>query len=156
MPRRRNPKTRLVTPDPVYKSPLIHTIVNHLMKKGKKLLAYKIFYDAMKEIKNITEEDPVKVIEGAVKNATPVLEVKAKRVGGSTYQIPLKVNKPRGTALSIRWLLASSRSRSGKSMTLKITREFIEAFKKSGNAIRKKEEVHRMANANKVFAKQKL
>ena len=156
MPRRRNPKTRLVTPDPVYKNRLIHIIVNHLMKKGKKLLAYKIFYDAMKEIKNITEEDPVKVIEEAVKNAKPVLEVKAKRVGGSTYQVPLKVNHSRGTALSIRWLLASSRSRSGKSMTLKITKEFIEAFKKTGNAIRKRDEVHRMANANKVFAKQKF
>ena len=153
MPRRRTPKKRTLTPDPVYDSRLVHTIVNHLMKEGKKSLAYKIFYDAMEQIKNTTQQDPVKVIEQAVRNATPLVEVKAKRIGGSTYQVPLAVKTERGTALSIRWLLASCRSRSGRSMISKVTNEFIEASKNTGNAIRKRDEVHRMAEANKAFAK---
>ena len=153
MPRRRTPKKRTLTPDPVYNSRLVHTIVNHLMKEGKKSLAYKIFYDAMEEIKNTTQQDPVKVIEQAVRNATPLVEVKAKRIGGSTYQVPLAVKTERGTALSIRWLLASCRSRSGRSMISKVTNEFLEASKNMGNAIRKRDEVHRMAEANKAFAK---
>ena len=153
MPRRRITKTRTLTPDPVYNSSLIHTIVNHLMKKGKKSLAYKIFYDAMKEIGNITQKDPVKVIEQAVQNATPVVEVKAKRIGGSTYQIPLVVNSKRGTTLGIRWLLSSSRKRYGKSMISKVTNEFIDASKKKGNAIQKRDEIQKIADANQAFGK---
>lgn len=153
MPRRRTPKKRTLTPDPVYHSRLVHTIVNHLMKEGKKSLAYKIFYDAMKKIANTTQQDPVKVVEQAVRNATPLVEVKAKRIGGSTYQVPLAVNSERGTALSIRWLLSSCRSRSGRDMISKVTNEFLDASKNMGNAIRKRDEVHRMAEANKAFAK---
>ena len=155
MPRRRITKTRTLTPDPVYNSSLIHTIVNHLMKKGKKSLAYKILYEAMKEIRNITQKDPVKVIEQAVQNATPSVEVKAKRIGGSTYQIPLTVNSKRGTTLSVRWLVSSSRNRFGKSMISKLTNELIDASKKKGNAVQKRDEIQKIADANQAFAKQK-
>nr|YP_009105955.1 ribosomal protein S7 [Gloeotilopsis sterilis]AIT94804.1 ribosomal protein S7 [Gloeotilopsis sterilis] len=153
MPRRRNPKKRFLSPDPVYDSRLIHTIVNHLMKKGKKSLAFKLFYQAMNQIGEITQQDPVQIIEQAIRNATPLVEVKARRVGGSTYQVPLEVNPERGTALAIRWILLSCRNRSGKNMVSKLSNEFLDASKNSGNAIRKRDEVHRMAEANKAFAK---
>nr|YP_009106287.1 ribosomal protein S7 [Interfilum terricola]AIT95136.1 ribosomal protein S7 [Interfilum terricola] len=153
MPRRRTPKKRFLSPDPVYDSRLIHTIVNHLMKKGKKSLAFKLFYQAMNQIGEITQQDPVQIIEQAIRNATPLVEVKARRVGGSTYQVPLEVNPERGTALAIRWILSSCRNRSGKNMVSKLSNEFLDASKNSGNAIRKRDEVHRMAEANKAFAK---
>ena len=153
MSRRRIPKTRTVLADPRYESRLVHKIVNHLMKKGKKLLAYKIIYGAMKKIEKATKEEPIIIIEKAVENVRPAVEIKAKRVGGSTYQIPLSVKKERGIAISIRWLLSSSKNRNGKDLVLKISKEFIEASKKTGNAFRKKEEVQKMADANKVFAK---
>ena len=131
MPRRRLLEKPPLTPDPVYNSPLVHKIVNHLMKKGKKSVAYKILYDAMNNIREITRRNPVKVIEQAVKNVTPADEVKSKRVGGATYQIPLKVEKERGTTLSIRWLLSASRKKSGKLKTMvsRVTNEFLEASK---------------------------
>ena len=153
MPRRRLLKKPLLTPDPVYNSPLVHKIVNHLMKKGKKSVAYKILYDAMKEIQKITFTNPVRVIEQAVKNATPVVEIKAKRIGGATYQVPLKVESERGTTLSIRWLLAASKKRSGKAKTMvsKITNEFLEAAKNAGSAVGKRNEIKKIADANKAF-----
>lgn len=153
MPRRRTPKKRIIIPDPVYDSRLINIIVNHLMKEGKKSLAYRIFYQAMKQIGESAQQDPVKIIEQAVRNTTPLVEVKARRVGGSTLQVPLEVNPERGTALAIRWILSSSRNRSGRNMVIKLTNEFLDASKNSGNAIRKRDEVHRMAEANKAFAK---
>lgn len=153
MPRRRTPKKRIVSPDPVYDSRLIHIIVNQIMKKGKKSLAYRIFYSAIQQIAEIGQQDPVKIIEQAIRNATPLVEVKARRVGGSTLQVPLEVSTDRGTALAIRWILSSCRSRSGRNMITKLTNEFLDASKNIGNAIRKKDEVHRMAEANKAFAK---
>nr|YP_009105456.1 ribosomal protein S7 [Parietochloris pseudoalveolaris]AIT94083.1 ribosomal protein S7 [Parietochloris pseudoalveolaris] len=153
MSRRRTPKKRFLSPDPFYESRLVHMIVNRLMKKGKKSLAYRMFYQAMKQIGETTQQDPVEVIEQAVRNATPLVEVKARRVGGSTYQVPLEVNPERGTALGIRWILTSCRSRSGRDMVTKLTNEFLDASKNLGNAIRKRDEVHRMAEANKAFAK---
>ena len=156
MPRRRTPKKRFLSPDPIYDSRLVHMIVNHLMKKGKKSLAYRIFYAAMKQIGEITEKDPVQVIEQAIRNATPLVEVKARRIGGSTYQVPLTVNPERGTALGIRWILSSCRSRSGRDMISKLTNEFLDASKNMGNGIRKRDEIHRMAEANKAFAKYRI
>nr|YP_009105573.1 ribosomal protein S7 [Lobosphaera incisa]AIT94273.1 ribosomal protein S7 [Lobosphaera incisa]AIY30223.1 ribosomal protein S7 [Lobosphaera incisa] len=156
MPRRRTPKKRFLSPDPIYDSRLVHMVVNHLMKKGKKSLAYRIFYAAMKQIGEITEKDPVQVIEQAIRNATPLVEVKARRIGGSTYQVPLTVNPERGTALGIRWILSSCRSRSGRDMISKLTNEFLDASKNMGNAIRKRDEIHRMAEANKAFAKYRI
>ena len=152
MSRRRTSKKRTLTPDPVYDNRLIHNIVNHLMREGKKSLAFRVLYQAMNRIADATQQDPVKVIEQAVRNATPLVEVKARRVRGSTYQVPLAVRSERGTALAIRWLLSSSRSRSGRSMVLKVTNEFLEASKNTGGAVRKRDQVHRMAEANKAFA----
>jgi len=153
MSRRRTVKKRVVLPDPVYDSRLIKMIVNRLMKQGKKSLAYRLLYESMKQIAETTQTDPVKIIEKAVRNATPLVEVKARRVGGSTYQVPLEVDPERGTALALRWLLGSCRSRSGKTMISKLTNEFLDASKNIGNAIRKRDEVHKMADANKAFAK---
>ncbi len=156
MSRRRTPKKRPISVDPVYESRLLQMVVNHLMKKGKKSIAYRILYDTMKEIGETTQQDPVKLIEQAIRNATPLVEVKARRIGGSTYQVPLEVNPDRGTALAIRWVLISCRNRSGKSMVSKLTNELLEASKNMGNAIRKRDEIHRMAEANKAFAKYKI
>jgi small subunit ribosomal protein S7 len=153
MPRRRTPKKRFLSPDPVYDSRLIHMIVNRLMKKGKKSLAYKLIYQSMQQIAEVTQQDPVKLIEHAVRNVTPLVEVKARRVGGSTYQVPIEVDPDRGTALAIRWILSSCRNRSGKNMISKLTNEFIDCSKSIGNAIRKRDEIHKMAEANKAFAK---
>nr|YP_009367591.1 ribosomal protein S7 [Pseudocharacium americanum]YP_009367680.1 ribosomal protein S7 [Ignatius tetrasporus]ARK14614.1 ribosomal protein S7 [Pseudocharacium americanum]ARK14703.1 ribosomal protein S7 [Ignatius tetrasporus] len=153
MSRRRTPTKRQLSPDPIYDSRLVHMVVNRLMKNGKKSLAYRLFYESMKKIGEMTQQDPVKVVEQAVRNATPSVEVKARRIGGSTYQVPIEVNPERGTALAIRWLLISCRSRSGRNMVSKLTNEFIDASKNTGNAIRKRDEVHRMAEANKAFAK---
>jgi small subunit ribosomal protein S7 len=140
-------------PDPVYESRLIELIVRQIMRKGKKSLAYKIMYESMQQIADITQQDPLGIIEQAIRNATPLVEVKARRVGGSTYQVPLEVLPERGTALAIRWILSACRNRSGRSMATKVTNELIEASKNSGSAIRKRDEVHKMAEANKAFAK---
>lgn len=153
MSRRRVAKKRAISPDPVYNSRLVHMITNRLMKNGKKALAFRLIYKALHQIGEITEQDPIKVIEQAVRNATPLVEVKSRRIGGSTYQVPLEVNLERGTALAIRWLLASCRSRSGPDMVTNLTNEFLDASKNMGNAIKKRDEVHKMAEANKAFAK---
>jgi small subunit ribosomal protein S7 len=153
MSRRRTPKKRFIPADPIYDSRLMQMIINHLMKKGKKSIASRILYESMKQLGETTQQDPVILVEQAIRNATPLVEVKARRIGGSTYQVPLEVNPDRGTALAIRWVLLSCRNRSGKSMITKLTNEFLEASKNMGNAIRKRDEVHRMAEANKAFAK---
>ena len=152
MARRRAIKKKVVLPDPVYQNHLIEMIANHLMRKGKKPLAYKICYSSMKEVGEITQKDPVSILEQAIRNVTPLVEVKAKRRGGATYQVPVPVNPERGTALAIRWIISSCRSRSGRTMISKLTNEFLDASKNMGNAIRKKDEVNRMAEANKAFA----
>jgi small subunit ribosomal protein S7 len=153
MPRRRTPKKRIILPDPVYNSRLIELIVRQIMRQGKKSLAYTIMYDCMNQVAEATQQDPLSVIEKAVRNATPVVEVKARRIGGSTYQVPLDVLPERGTALAIRWVLLACRNRTGKPMANKLTAELLEASKNSGSAVRKREEVHKMAEANRAFAK---
>lgn len=153
MSRRRTQKKRSVMPDPVYDSRLVELIVRQIMRKGKKSLAYKIMYETMGQIAETTQQDPLVIIEQAIRNATPLVEVKARRVGGSTYQVPLEVLPERGTALAIRWILSACRSKSGRPMTSKLTAELLEAAKNSGSAIRKRDEVHKMAEANKAFAK---
>lgn len=156
MSRRRTPKKRIITPDPVYNNRLVHTIINHLMKKGKKTLSFRIFYKSMSQIGEISKQDPIEIIEQAIKNATPLVEVKARRIGGSTFQVPLEVSNDRGTALAIRWILNSCRSKSGKNMISKLTTEILDASKNIGNAIKKRDEIHRMAEANKAFAKYRI
>ena len=153
MPRRRPPKKRIIVPDPVYNSRLIELVVRQVMRHGKKALAYRLLYNSMNQIAEITQQDPLVIIEKAIRNATPLVEVKARRIGGSTYQVPLEVPAERGTALAIRWILICCRNRGGKSMATKLTSEFLEAAKNSGLAIRKRDEVHKMADANKAFAK---
>ena len=152
MPRRRTPKKKALTPDPSYEILLIQMFVNQLMKKGKKPLAYRICYEALKQIGELTQDDPVFIMEQAVRNATPLVEVKAKRRGGATYQVPVPVPPSRGTALAIRWLLTSSRNRSGRTMISKLTNELLDASKNLGNAIGPRDEMNRMAEANKAFA----
>nr|YP_009105026.1 ribosomal protein S7 [Stichococcus bacillaris]AIT93700.1 ribosomal protein S7 [Stichococcus bacillaris] len=155
MSRRESAKKRLLSPDPVYNSQLIHIIVNQLMKRGKKSVAYKLFYDSMNQIKNKTQKDPLKTVEQAIRNATPMLEVKSRRVAGSTQQVPRDVSERRGTALAVRWILSSCRSKSGINMVSKLSTQFLEASRNTGNAVRKKNEMQKMADANKVFARPK-
>ena len=153
MSRRRTQKKRIVMPDPVYDSRLVELVVRQLMRQGKKSLAYRIMYSSMNQLAQSTQQDPLIVIEQAIRNATPLLEVKARRIGGSTYQVPLEVAPERGTALAIRWILIGCRSKSGKTMSNRLTSELLEASKNSGSAIRKRDEVHKMAEANRAFAK---
>lgn len=153
MSRRHIAKKRAISPDPVYNSRLVHMITNRLMKNGKKALAFRLIYQALKQVGEATEQDPIKVMEQAIRNATPLVEVKSRRIGGSTYQVPLEVGPERGTALAIRWLLTSCRNRSGRDMVTNLTNEILDASKNMGNAIKKRDEVHKMAEANKAFAK---
>nr|AYD72448.1 30S ribosomal protein S7 [Batophora oerstedii]AYD72466.1 30S ribosomal protein S7 [Batophora occidentalis] len=153
MSRRRTPKKRFILSDPNFNNQLVTMIVNRLMKKGKKSLAYKIIYKSMQQIGDKTNQDPILILSQAVRNVTPLVEVKARRIGGSNYQVPIEVDPERGTALAIRWILAACRTGSGKTLLSKLTNELLEASKNSGSAIRKKDEVHKMAEANKAFAK---
>jgi len=152
MSRRNTPKKRPVSADPIYRSRLVSMVTSHILKSGKKSLAHQIFYHTMKNIEEKTEKDPLKVLQQAVLNATPLVEVKARRIGGSTYQVPREVKPERGTALALRWLLSSARKRPGRDMSSKLTNELVDAANEAGNAIRKREETHRMAEANKAFS----
>jgi len=152
MSRKNTPKKRTLTPDPIYDSRLVTMLIHQILKKGKKNLAQKIFYQAMTYIEESTKKDPLDVLREAILNITPAVEVKSKRVGGSTYQVPREIAIERGTTLAIRWLIQAAKSRSDRGMILKLSREIIDASNNSGNAIRKKEETHRMAEANKAFS----
>ncbi|PSB59076.1 30S ribosomal protein S7 [Chamaesiphon polymorphus] len=152
MSRRTKVIKRQVPPDAVYNSRLVNMMVRRIMYSGKKSVAYRIIYDAMKTIEERTGNDPLETFEKAVKNATPLVEVKGRRVGGATYQVPMEVKAERGTALAMRWLINYSRSRAGKSMAAKLANELMDAANETGSAIRKREETHRMAEANKAFA----
>ncbi len=156
MARRRPPKKIESGPDPVYGSKLVHMVVNRLMKQGKKPLAYRICYLSMELIEKETKRDPLLLLEEAIRNVTPVMQVKAKRRGGATYQVPVPVEVEQGTALAIRWILSACRSRSGKRMAFKLRDELLDASKKMGSAMRRREEVNRMAEANKAFAKNRF
>ncbi len=152
MSRRTVAQKRPISPDPVHNSRLVNMIVSRLMRSGKKSLAYNIIYDAFKLIEERTGGDPLETFERAVKNATPLVEVKARRVGGATYQVPMEVRSDRGTALALRWLTQYSRQRPGRTMAGKLANELMDAANETGSTIRKREETHRMAEANKAFA----
>jgi small subunit ribosomal protein S7 len=152
MPRRREVPKRPVLPDPRYGEPLVTKFTNALMRDGKKSVAEGIMYDALSMIEERTRENPVMVFRNAVDNVKPKVEVKSRRVGGSNYQVPVEVRPERRTALAIRWIIEFSRERSGRAMSEKLANELIEASHNRGGAIRKKEDVHRMAEANKAFA----
>ena len=153
MSRRRTQKKRIVMPDPVYDSRLVELLVRQLMREGKKSLAYRICYESMNRVADATQQDPLVIVEQAIRNATPLVEVKARRIGGSTYQVPLEVASERGTALAIRWILSVCRKKTGRPMAAKLTAELLDAAKNAGLAVRKRDEIHKMADANKAFAK---
>jgi small subunit ribosomal protein S7 len=152
MPRRGVVPKREILPDPVYSSQLVTKFINVIMRDGKKSTAERIVYDALGIIKERSEDDPMKVFKRAVDNVKPVVEVKSRRVGGSTYQVPIEVRPGRRLALSFRWLLQSAQSRGEKTMRLKLAGELLDAADQRGGAVKKKEDTHRMAEANKAFA----
>ena len=152
MPRRRFIPKRETLPDPVFNSQLVSRFINCIMKQGKKSTAEQIFYGALDLIQERTQDDPLKVFKRAVDNVKPQLEVKSRRVGGSTYQIPVEVPPDRQTALAIRWLLAAAQSRPGRSMAEKLGSELMDAARETGAAVKRREDTHRMAEANRAFA----
>ncbi len=143
---------RPVLPDPQYNSRLATMMLNKLMYDGKKSVAEHLLYGAFTKIQEKTGKPPIEIFNHAVRNATPLVEVKARRVGGATYQVPMEVRSDRGTSMALRWLVDAARKRPGKSMVDKLTNEILDASNEIGNAIRKREETHRMAEANKAFA----
>jgi small subunit ribosomal protein S7 len=152
LPRRKKVVRRPDIPDAKYKSRNVARFIGKLMMSGKRSLAERIIYDAFDLIENRQKRPPLDVFEQAVKNATPTLEVKPRRVGGSTYQVPIDVRRERGNALAMRWLINSSRARTGKSMSEKLAGELMDAAAGQGATIKKREETHKMAESNKAFA----
>jgi small subunit ribosomal protein S7 len=152
MPRRNRPPKREIAPDIKYDSVLVARFINKLMKDGKKSTAQRIFYSALDVIEERAKRPGLEVFEQAVKNATPIIEVKPRRVGGATYQVPVEVRPGRQLSLAIRWLLASARSRPGRSMAEKLANELMDAARNTGATIKKREDTHRMAEANRAFA----
>jgi len=152
MPRRREVPKRETLPDPIFTSTLITKFINCMMEQGKKSIAEHIFYGALDVIKDRAKDDPVKVFKKALDQVKPVLEVKSRRVGGATYQVPVEVPNDRRTSLAIRWIISNARGRSEKTMKEKLASEILDASNNRGGAIKKKEDTHRMAEANKAFA----
>nr|YP_010294625.1 ribosomal protein S7 [Xyris pauciflora]YP_010294637.1 ribosomal protein S7 [Xyris pauciflora]ULQ68764.1 ribosomal protein S7 [Xyris pauciflora]ULQ68776.1 ribosomal protein S7 [Xyris pauciflora] len=152
MSRRGTAEEKTAKSDPIYRNRLVNMLVNRIMKHGKKSLAYQILYRAMKKIQQKTKRNPLSVLREAIRRVAPNIGVKARRKGGLTYQVPIEIGNPQGRALAIRWLLEASRKRSGRNMAFKFSSELIDASKGRGGAIRKKEETHRMAEANRAFA----
>jgi small subunit ribosomal protein S7 len=152
MPRRAEIQVRPIAPDPVYNSPLVTQVINKVMTDGKKSVAEQIVYDALTRIGERTGKPPVEVLEQAVKTVTPVLEVKSRRVGGANYQVPVEVPQRRARTLAVRWLVDYARERREKGMVDKLSAEILDALNQQGGAFKKKDDVYRMAQANKAFA----
>ena len=152
MPRRREVPKRNVLPDPVYGSQLLAKFVNQVMKDGKKSIAEKIVYTALSIVKDRTKQNELEQFETALDNVKPLVEVKSRRVGGATYQVPVEVRPARRVALSMRWLVDYARNRGEKSMRMRLAGEIMDASQGKGNAVKKREDVHRMAEANKAFS----
>ena len=152
MPRRNRPPKRIPPNDVKYDNLHVAMFINRMMRGGKKSVATRIMYESMDAMGRRAKKDPVEVFEMAIRNVTPAVEVKPKRVGGSTYQVPIDVSQERGVTLAMRWLIQFARSRNGRSMADKLTNELLDAYNGQGNAIRKKDETHRMAEANRAFA----
>jgi len=150
--RRRSAEQRIVQPDARFQDKMVTRFVNSLMKDGKKNVARKILYQAFEIIEEKTGKSGIDVFREALNNAAPMLEVKSRRVGGSTYQVPTEVRQERSTALSMRWIIKSAKSRNDKSMAGRLSKELMDAANNEGGAVRKRDEVHRMAEANKAFA----
>ncbi len=152
MPRRRRAEVREILPDPVYNSTLAEKFINSMMWQGKKAVAQGIFYESMEKLRDRSGDDPLKLFKKAVENAKPLLEVKTRRVGGANYQVPVEVPQNRRTSLALRWIIGNARSRPEKGMPDKLANELLDAANLRGGAIKKKDDVHRMAEANKAFA----
>ena len=152
MPRRRVVAKREVLPDPKYKSQMLAKFMNHVMVDGKKSLAEHIVYGALDKVSEKTGKDPMEVFEKAIEDLKPMVEVKSRRVGGATYQVPVEVRPNRRTALSMRWIVEAARKRGEKSMHLRLAGEILDAVEGKGSAMKKREDVHRMADANKAFS----
>ena len=152
MPRRYRPVHRPTIPDARYNSILIAMFINRMMRGGNKSVARSVMYKALTLVEDRSKRDPIEVFETALNNAAPAVEVKPKRVGGSTYQVPMEVDPARGRALAMRWILAAARARSGRNMSERLAGELLDAFGGQGAAIKRKDETHRMAEANRAFA----
>jgi len=152
MSRRSQSKRVLLEPDPVYNSRLVSLLVARVLKSGKKTLAERIVYQSLDIILEKTKENPVILLEKAVKNVTPQVEVKSRRVGGSTYQVPIEIRPYRGTNISLKWIIEFAKNRPGYGMANKLANELLDAARENGGAIRKKDQVHKMAEANKAFS----
>ena len=150
--RRSKPERREILPDNRYNSVNVQTMVQHVLKRGKKSVAIGLVYSAMDLIKERTEKNPMDVFDGALKNVSPAMEVRPRRVGGATYQVPMEVSSDRRTTLAIRWILSAANERSGRSFPDKLAGELIDAFNETGAAIRKRDETHKMAEANRAFS----
>ena len=150
--RKTKAKKRPITPDPRYNDTLVTQFVNNLMYSGKKSTGFSIFYDAMDRIEQITREDGHEIWKKALQNATPNVEVKSRRIGGATFQIPIEIRQERRTSMSMKWLISFSRKRSGRSMAEKLAGELVAASKGKGATIKRKEDTHKMAESNKAFS----
>ncbi len=152
MSRKRSAPKKNIVLDPKYKSAIIPKLINSIMYDGKKTIAEKIVYDAMEKIKSKSKDEPINVFNEAINNIRPTVEVRSRRVGGATYQVPVEVKANRSQALAIRWLIDASRKRKDKKMSDKIFNEIYDAYQSRGSAIKKKEDTHKMAESNKAFA----
>ena len=152
MPRRSHPVKRVIAPDPVYQSEAIAKFVNVVMSRGKRSTAEKVVYDALSRASRQAKKEPLEVFDAALRNATPLLEVKPRRVGGATYQVPVEIRPERRLALARRWIVRFARQRGGKSMSEKLAFEILDASQNTGGAVKRKEETHRMAESNKAFS----
>ena len=152
MSRKKQAPKRIFYPDPKYGSLTLAKFINFVMYDGKKTTSEKIIYEALEKIKNKTKEDPIKIFNGAINNIRPNLEVRSRRVGGATYQVPVEVKTKRSQTLALRWLLEATRKRKNRTMSEKLSNELIEASQKRGFAIKKREDTHKMAESNKAFA----
>ena len=149
--KKRAPKKKLII-DPVYKSTIIPKLINSIMYDGKKITAEKIVYEAIEKIKTKSKDEPITVFNDAINNVRPTVEVRSRRIGGATYQVPVEVKSKRSQALALRWLIDASRKRKDKKMSDKIFNEIYDAYQNKGSAIKKKEDTHKMAESNKAFA----
>jgi small subunit ribosomal protein S7 len=152
MPRRNKPPKRPATPDPIYNSEAVAKFVNIVMRDGKRAVAEHIMYDALRRASRQAKREPMEIFDNAMRNATPLLEVKPRRVGGATYQVPIEIRPERRLALARRWLVRFARQRGGKSMSEKLAFELLDAANNTGGAVKRKEETHRMAESNKAFS----
>ncbi len=151
--RRRRPEKREILPDPVYGDLIVAKFINNLMKKGKKSIAEKIFYQSIEKIKKQGKvDDGIELFKKALENVAPILEVKSKRIGGATYQVPIEISEGRRMALAMRWIIGYSKSRKGQTMADRLAAELLAAANNDGSAVKKKEDTHRMAEANKAFS----